>query len=611
LELNIEAMQKHHRTTVFISYSHEDTKWRKQLCQHLEPLCRDRNISIWDDTEIRTGEAWREEVEKAIKSSAIAVLLISKHYFSSGFISSIELPLLLAVVEKKRTRIMQVIIGVCNLPKELSRLQSVNLPTEPLEGMPEVEQDKVFVKLCKEIKSQPDDSSPERRQPQTKPKPQTTPKQIHLNGFAYPRPKWISRVEEKTITELAKAAFVLTAFERTETGCWGKTYLHRLKLHGDKLPLSGGALTGVPFALVALHSYAGKQSAALIEEWSRYLLTETLTKISRPGGGYEKLRRQTTGGVETEPEEARHEAGGCLITLLLGNYGTRDKATLESLCCKPGKIPYDKATISRALLQASYSDSVEERLRRKAADRQLKLLRSLIESGKQAKPCYIWATVAGQSDATFQWGTAWYLLPSIVSPKIPPESRRLLESLLRNFLHAQSAAESTGGNLLPQGIDETGHGWGKQVFGSAVALVCWRTLEWCVTEAATRSSLEEARRYAGKMVRRLVASSPDVLELPCTDAEQKNLEGYLGWAGICLAAATLGIRLHHDDCRKGLDLVEGLNDLANADLSQEVMINRCQKLIQRKELFAPATTWLIARCAARISSLYRFVQRVD
>jgi hypothetical protein len=598
--------KKYRRTKVFISYSHKDSKWLTRLHEHLAPLVRDNIIEIWDDTKIRAGAIWGEEIKKAIGSAKVAVLLISKSFLASDFINSVELPPLLSAAEKEGAVILPLIIGHCMFDesRELSQFQSVNPPSKPLVSMSETEQDALFVTLCREIQSALPAPPHETRQREL------APRQLNLDGFAYPRPKWLSRDEEEDLKEMAKAAFVLAAFERTSTGCWGKTYLYRLKANGDRLPLAGGALTGTPFAVVGLHSYVSEKAAPLLKEWTYRPLTETLTSI-RMDEGYKHSDKASALGNSPNMESERHAAGGGLVTLLLGNYGPRDEATLKWLCGPlPKLIPYDEANVSRFLLQACYEGSVAECLRKRAARRHANLLKNLVKCGKQSKASYyIWSEHINESQATYQWGAAWYLLPSIVAPQVPPDMRQALESLLREFLRAQSAAETTGIGLLPQSIDEAGRGWGKQVFGSTVALVCWRTLECYALGVVNRSRVDEARMYARTMVRRLINSSSDVLELPCTKVEGKPLEGYLGWAGVCLASATLGIRLHRDDCRKGLDLIEELTDPTYSSLSQEGLMDKYQELIKRKKFVAPATRLLIARCAAQISLLYRFVQR--
>ena len=47
---------------VFVSYSHKDSYWLERLKIHLRPLGRDHSIDLWEDTRIRLGSRWQEEV---------------------------------------------------------------------------------------------------------------------------------------------------------------------------------------------------------------------------------------------------------------------------------------------------------------------------------------------------------------------------------------------------------------------------------------------------------------------------------------------------------------------------------------------------------------------
>jgi internalin A len=80
------------RTGIFISYSHKDQKWLEELQVHLKPLIREQDIDIWDDTRLKVGVRWREEIRGAIQRAKAAVLLISPNFMASDFIAQSELP---------------------------------------------------------------------------------------------------------------------------------------------------------------------------------------------------------------------------------------------------------------------------------------------------------------------------------------------------------------------------------------------------------------------------------------------------------------------------------------------------------------------------------------
>lgn len=124
------------RKGVFISYSHADAEWLERLQKHLRPLERE-GVEIWDDTRLRPGEPWREEIREALAAAKVAILLISADFLASDFIVTDELPPLLKAAEGNGATILPVIISPSRFTRmeSLSRFQSVNDPKRPLVKM--------------------------------------------------------------------------------------------------------------------------------------------------------------------------------------------------------------------------------------------------------------------------------------------------------------------------------------------------------------------------------------------------------------------------------------------------------------------------------------------
>src|SRR4051812_45279755 len=138
------------RTKVFISYSHADKEWLDRLKRHLKPLVREGNLDCWDDTHIQPGDDWKQEIQNALDTAQVAVLLISADFFASDYIDETELPPLLAAAEAEGARILPVIISASRFKRNpaLVRFRPVNPPARPLNEMPPAEQEKVLDHLA-------------------------------------------------------------------------------------------------------------------------------------------------------------------------------------------------------------------------------------------------------------------------------------------------------------------------------------------------------------------------------------------------------------------------------------------------------------------------------
>src|SRR5215216_4495424 len=145
--LYISQSKYNMRTGIFISYSHKDRKWLERLKIHLKPVAREYNIEIWEDTKITPGAKWREEINRAVESAGIAILLISADFLASDFIVTDELPPLLIAAEDEGATILPVIISPCSFiyTKGLSQFQAVNDPSQSIVLLSKGKQEKVFL----------------------------------------------------------------------------------------------------------------------------------------------------------------------------------------------------------------------------------------------------------------------------------------------------------------------------------------------------------------------------------------------------------------------------------------------------------------------------------
>ena len=141
------------RNNVFISYSHRDAHWLQRLQTHLQPLVRSGTVQAWDDTQIRAGDDWRAEIDKALARAKVAVLLISADFLASDFIANNELPPLLARAQSHGTVILPLIVApsLFEYTPELARYQAVNPPDKPLTELSKAKQEKVLVDLARAI----------------------------------------------------------------------------------------------------------------------------------------------------------------------------------------------------------------------------------------------------------------------------------------------------------------------------------------------------------------------------------------------------------------------------------------------------------------------------
>ncbi|MEI6846780.1 MAG: COR domain-containing protein [Chlorobiaceae bacterium] len=138
---------------IFVSYSHNNVKHLERLQLHLKVLQHEGIVlDVWDDTKIKAGMQWKTEIEKALASAKVGILLVSNEFLASDFIMKYELPSLLQSAVKKGLTVLPLILQPCRYTKsKLSEFQAVNDPSEAFEDLSQSEQDRRFLKLVDRI----------------------------------------------------------------------------------------------------------------------------------------------------------------------------------------------------------------------------------------------------------------------------------------------------------------------------------------------------------------------------------------------------------------------------------------------------------------------------
>jgi len=138
---------------VFICYSHKDKRWLDDLQTHLKPYVRNGSVKAWSDKQITTGSKWFAEIETALASTKVAVLLVTADFLGSDFIHENELGPLLKKAKEGKVSIIWVPVGSCAYKETpLKDYQAAGDPDKPLAAMKKPDRDKAWVTICEKIK---------------------------------------------------------------------------------------------------------------------------------------------------------------------------------------------------------------------------------------------------------------------------------------------------------------------------------------------------------------------------------------------------------------------------------------------------------------------------
>jgi tetratricopeptide (TPR) repeat protein len=175
------------KPTIFISYSHNDEKWKDLLVTQLGVSQQQGLLELWDDRRIGAGEDWYEAIMKAMDTGSVAILLISSNSLTSDFILKKEVPRLLKRRDDEGLRIFPIIVEPCDWEavEWLKRMQLRPKDAKPLSGGNKHQINTKLATIAKEIRlllSQPTAATPSASKSETHPPEKISISRLPVTG---------------------------------------------------------------------------------------------------------------------------------------------------------------------------------------------------------------------------------------------------------------------------------------------------------------------------------------------------------------------------------------------------------------------------------------------
>lgn len=215
------------RPTVFISYSHADAKWLKSLNTMLAPVVRAGIASVWWDGKIKPSQIWRKEIEDAMASAKIGVLLVSPNFLASDFIQNEELPYLLDAAQQRGVTLLWCLLEPCLFEySELQKIQATHDVARPLKKLRGADRQETLASICRTIASAAKSAAASPPAPKIEKKPggETGPP-IHNLPYPHLGDLFTGRQEELDALESGATAAITQSAAISGLGGIGKTRL--------------------------------------------------------------------------------------------------------------------------------------------------------------------------------------------------------------------------------------------------------------------------------------------------------------------------------------------------------------------------------------------------
>lgn len=115
---------------LFISYCHQDTRYKNKLLTHLQSLELTHNIDVWYDGKILPGDTIDAEVLKHLNTSDIVLLLVSPYFLASYYCFNVELKKALERHNAGKCIVLPVILSECIIDEKASFSRLMRVPED-------------------------------------------------------------------------------------------------------------------------------------------------------------------------------------------------------------------------------------------------------------------------------------------------------------------------------------------------------------------------------------------------------------------------------------------------------------------------------------------------
>ncbi|MEA1053177.1 TIR domain-containing protein [Lamprobacter modestohalophilus] len=144
------------RQNGFLCYAHRggsspSRDFVEELQLHLDGIDPPHTHHAWCDQDLKAGDDWRAEIETALNAAAYTVLFVNIEFRASSFINEVELPALLHAAEREGLVLLPLLVGDCQLPDWLRRIQFVNHEAGPLDRMRRPRRDSIYREIADRV----------------------------------------------------------------------------------------------------------------------------------------------------------------------------------------------------------------------------------------------------------------------------------------------------------------------------------------------------------------------------------------------------------------------------------------------------------------------------